>query len=76
MAFAYDGTAYYFDLDCFDDARSTIALLPDGGEVTGIEANKALIGAVHDYGKSRGSVWIANWFKDCVAYELEHRQEQ
>lgn len=75
LAFIYDGSAYYFDLDCFDDAYSTIVV--SGSETTsGREANEALLRAVRTYGEHRGSVWIAKWFKDCVAYELEHGQER
>lgn len=70
LAFVYDGTVYYFDVDGFDDAKTTVAL-PVGGEpIEGKEANDMLVSAVHRYGAERHKVWIAKWFTDCVANEL------
>lgn len=71
LAFVYDDTAYYFDVDGFDDAKTTVAVRKGGGVVEGLAANRALVDAVHKYGAERKRVWMAKWFKDCVAAELE-----
>lgn len=71
LAFVYDDVAYYFDIDELDDAKTTLAVSTDGAQITGLDANKALVSAIHRYGEERHKVWMSKWFADCVSYELE-----
>lgn len=71
LAFVYDGTSYYFDVDAFDDNRTTVAVDSEGKRTEGIEANRMLVAAINKYGQERADVWIARWFADIVAYALE-----
>jgi hypothetical protein len=69
LAFVYDGIAYYYAVLEYDDTKTTIMV--DGKKVyTGQEASDNLVKAIHKYGAKRGEVWIAHFFRDCVAHEL------
>lgn len=69
LAFVYDDTAFYFDVDGYDDAATTIEV-KEGQTIMGIEANRDLVASIQRYGEKRGKVFIAKFFADCVANEL------
>lgn len=71
LAFVYGDTAYYFDVEGFDDAHTTVAVHMGDDPVEGKVANDMLVSAVRAYGRERHRVWIAKWFKDCVLNELD-----
>lgn len=75
LAMVYKNVGYYFDIDAYDDAASTV-VKTSTKTIIGLEANKALIQAIHEYDNERKKIWFADWFRELVVIELGEQETQ